>query len=154
MDQLDRMLLDLMQQAFPMTATPWQQLGQQLGLTEEETLERVRRLKELGVIRRIGGVLDAAALHFVSCLCAMRVPEERVAEVAQEINRCPGVTHNYQRKGTYNLWFTLTTSSEEARRRQLRAWEYLFGLPILCFPGEKTYKRRVQFRMQQAGEKS
>ncbi len=152
LDTIDRKLLDLMQQDFPLSATPWRQLGQQLGISEEEVLERVRRLKETGIVRRIGGILDAAEMRFVSCLCAMSVPDVRIPFIAEEINRCPGVTHNYQREGVYNLWFTLITSSIEARERQLTVWEHQFGLPILRFPGEKTYKRRVQFTMQQAGE--
>ena len=137
-----------------MTASPWENIGSQLGISEQETLERVRRLKEMGVIRRIGGILDTKNLHFVSCLCAMSVPENQIKDVAGEINRCGGVTHNYQRDNTYNLWFTLITSSEEARERQLKVWEHQFGLPVLRFPGEKTYKRRVQFPMRRAGEKA
>ena len=36
------------------------------------------------------------------------------------INQFPGITHNYQREGEYNLWFTLITPNERLRQDILR----------------------------------
>ncbi len=151
-DQTDRKLMDLMQQYFPLTATPWQQLAKQLQLEEEEVIARVKRLRESGMIHRIGGVLDTKTMSYDSCLCAMCVPANRMKAIAEAISRHPGVTHNYELEGTYNLWFTLVSDNEEARKKRLKAWEYQFKLPIQCFPVEKIYKRWTQFAMQQGGE--
>ena len=146
-DNTDRELLDIIQQEFPLTETPFGDIGDMLGISEEEVLERVQRLKEDKVIRRIGGVLDSKSMGHVSCLCAMSVPEDRIEAVAGEISRCDGVTHNYERDDEYNLWFTLTCKSEEEKGKQLTEWEKRFGLPVLSFPAEKTFKRRVRFMM-------
>ena len=146
-DNIDRRLLDLMQTDFPMTLTPWADLAESLGVTEAEVLARVTRLQEDGVLRRVGAVIDARTFGYTSCLLAMQVPEDRLEEVAETVNRCPGVTHNYEREDSFNLWFTLTAESEEARDRQIREWEEELGLPVCFFPGEKTYKRRVHFAM-------
>lgn len=151
-DSIDRKLLEILQKEFPLSASPWEEIGKMLHQSEEEILQRVRRLKERKLLRRIGAVLDAEKMQFVSCLCAMRVEPEKMEEVMAAINACSGVTHNYEREGTYNVWFTLTTAGTAARDRQLMLWEHQFGYPIFRFPSLKTYKRQVQFSVQWAGE--
>ncbi len=151
-DQTDRKLMDLMQQYFPLTATPWQQLAKQLQLEEAEVIARVKRLRQSGMIHRIGGVLDSKTMSYDSCLCAMSVPAARVQSIAEELSRQSDTTHIYELEGTYNLWFTLVSVNAEARERRLKEWEYRFALPVLCFPIEKAYKRWAQFVMQQGGE--
>ena len=148
LDNTDRKLLDLMQTAFPMSLTPWADLASELDATEDEVLRRVRHMMDDGVLRRVGAVIDARTFGHTSCLLAMQVPEERLEEVASTIGRCPNVTHNYERDDDFNLWFTLTAESEEARDAQIRIWEETTGLSVSCFPGIKTYKRRVQFAMR------
>ena len=147
-DNTDRKLLDRMQTAFPLTETPWADLSIDLGVTEDEVIRRVKRMKEDGILRRVGAVIDALAFGYTSCLLAMQVPEERLEEVANTVSQCPNVTHNYERDDEFNLWFTLTAESEQARDAQIRAWEEIFSLPVYFFPGKKTYKRRVQFKME------
>lgn len=147
MDVTDREILDIIQQDFPISATPFGDIARKLCIDEDEVIERVKRLKDEGVIRRIGGVLDSKSMNFVSCLCAMSVPKNRVAAIASEISECPGVTHNYERDDDYNLWFTLTCASEEEKGERILEWERKFGMPVLCFPAEKTFKRRVRFMM-------
>ena len=154
LDATDRKLLDLLQTDFPVTTTPWDDIAGVLSIPTEDVLSRVKRMEEDGVLRRVGAVIDARSLGFTSCLLAMQVPEERMEEVAKVISACKGVTHNYERDDTYNLWFTLTAESEAARDEQIRRWEEALGLHVLFFPGEKTYKRRVQFTMERKGDAS
>ena len=148
LDNTDRKLLDLMQTAFPLSRTPWADLASELDVVEDEVLRRVTRMIDDGILRRVGAVIDARTFGYTSCLLAMRVPEERLEEVASIIGQCPNVTHNYERDDDFNLWFTLTAESEEARDAQIRIWEETIGLTVSCFPGIKTYKRRVQFAMR------
>ena len=75
MDDTDRRILNLIQREFPVCAEPFRVIGGQLGLAEGEVIERIRRLKADGIIRRIGAVFDPVKLGFVSTLCAARVPE-------------------------------------------------------------------------------
>ena len=60
MDDLDRQLLNRLQSDFPLTSAPYQLLGEELGLNEAEVLERIGRLKEQGIIRRIGAKIGRA----------------------------------------------------------------------------------------------
>ena len=114
MDAIDKKLINLLQKEFPLEEEPFRLIGEKCGIGEEETLSRVRKLKDRGIIRRIGAVFDGRKLGRVSTLCAARVPEAQVENFVQVVNASKGVTHNYRRNHEYNVWFTVNAPSEEA----------------------------------------
>jgi len=116
MDPLDRRLLDRIQSSVPLVETPFATLGAELGLTEDSVLERLTRLKtgSQKAIRQISAIFDSRALGYQSTLVAASYEPYRLEEAAAIINRHPGVSHNYQRNHTYNLWYTLAVGPESA----------------------------------------
>lgn len=147
LDKMDQSLLDILQNSFPLTLKPFQDIAMQLGIKEDEVLERISRMKREGLIRRIGGIMDSGRLGFYSTLCAAAVPEARIDEVAAIINQNPGVTHNYLREHPYNIWFTLTCKSHQEALQQIKELENLTGCKILSMPTRKVYKIKVSFDM-------
>lgn len=145
MDEKDRMILNVLQEGLPVTSRPYLQIGETLGMTEEETLIRVRRLRDEGFIRRIGPVIDRKSLGYVSTLCGARVSEEYIEAVAEAINEDSGVTHNYERDGELNLWFTITKKSAEEINCFIAGIEGKFNLRIYRFPEKKLFKIRTYF---------
>ena len=107
MDELDRELLNIAQNDFPLTRRPFAALGEGLGIGEEATIARVAELERGNIIRQISGIFDTRSLGYKSSLIAMKIPEARLVEGALAVNTHPGVTHNYKRNHEYNLWFTL-----------------------------------------------
>ncbi len=117
MDDLDRQLLNRIQGDFPLVPRPFAELGAPLGMSEDETITRMRALKAGRIVRQISAIFDTKSLGYKSSLVAMRVDPSRIAEAARIINEHPGVTHNYERNHEYNLWFTIAvppTSDLEA----------------------------------------
>ena len=55
LDSTDKDILNRIQSDFPIDARPYQVIARELDLTEAQVLDRVRMLKEEGIIRRIGG---------------------------------------------------------------------------------------------------
>ena len=108
MDAIDRLLLNLIQKDFPLVARPFAAIGEQLGISEEDVLARARRLKKGGVIRQISAIFDSRRLGYSSTLVTMDIPEEHIDESASHISEHSGVSHNYKRDHSFNLWFTLT----------------------------------------------
>lgn len=147
MDTTDAAILDIIQSGFPLVSHPYAEVGRQVGLTESEALARVRALKDSGLIRRIGANFQSRKLGWHSTLCAARVPEEKINAFTAEINRHIGVTHNYLRRHTYNVWFTYIGESEEFVARRIAAITQKTGIPILNLPAEKMYKVKVDFKM-------
>ncbi|MGE9984032.1 AsnC family transcriptional regulator, partial [Desulfovibrio sp. SGI.169] len=147
MDSLDRRLLDIIQTDFPLTPRPYAELGQRLGISEAEALERVRALRGRGIIRRLGANFQSSKLGFVSTLCAAKAPDDKLDAFIAEVNARPGVTHNYLREHSYNVWFTLISPSREEAQAVLDDISARTGVAILNLPATKLFKIRVDFRM-------
>jgi DNA-binding Lrp family transcriptional regulator len=107
LDELDRRLLNRVQEDFPLAPTPYAALGAALGTPEADVLDRIARLRDAHIIRQISAIFDTRALGYHSTLVAMRFAPERLEAGAALISAHPGVSHNYARKHEYNLWFTL-----------------------------------------------
>lgn len=56
LDAVDRRLVVALQAGLPLAVDPWAKVAEDVGLEETEVLERVRRMREQGVIRRIAAV--------------------------------------------------------------------------------------------------
>jgi DNA-binding Lrp family transcriptional regulator len=147
MDELDRQLLDIVQTGFPLCSRPYAELGKQIGIDEKEAMSRIRRMREYGIIRRVGANFDAYKLGWVSTLCAAKVPAERMDTFVSVVNRQPGATHNYERENEFNIWFTLTSPTREEEAVTLESIARETGVKILNLPASRLYKVKVDFQM-------
>lgn len=146
MDDTDRAIINAIQSAFPIAVRPYRELGKTLDLSEEEVLERVGRLKEAGIIRRIGGNFNSSRLNFTSTLCAAKVPEERLDRFVEAVNQYSGVTHNYLRNHAYNVWFTFIAPSMTHIEDALQEIARETGVEDICnLPAVRMFKIKVDF---------
>jgi siroheme decarboxylase len=148
MDRIDREILNEIQSRFPLKSRPFREVGKKLRLSEKEVLVRVSRLKNEGIIRRIGANFNSRRLGFTSTLCAAKVPEDRLADFIETVNRYPGVTHNYERDGEYNIWFTFIGGSTKSIGQALEQIKADTGIKeLISLPAEKIFKIRVDFEV-------
>jgi DNA-binding Lrp family transcriptional regulator len=147
-DDVDKAILNRIQSDFPITSRPYRTIGNDLGLSEEEVLDRISRLKRDGIIRRIGGNFTPDKLGFVSTLCAAKVPEDRIRQFAEVVNRYPGVTHNYRRKNKFNIWFTFIAPSMDEINANLEQIAAETGVTdILNLPATHVFKIKAEFKV-------
>lgn len=145
----DKKLLNLLQGNLQLVHRPFQQMGQELGLSEEQVLARLQQLKEAGYIRKIGAFFNSDKLGYRGTLVALQVKPELMEETARFINQFPGITHNYQREDAYNLWFTLITPNERLRQDILQQIQDLPGVEgLMDLSARKKYKINVQFKLK------
>lgn len=149
MDEIDRAILNEIQSEFPITERPYYDIGKRLNLDEIEVLERIIRLKEEGIIRRIGGNFNSDKLQYTSTLCAAMVPEEKLELFVEVVNGFSGVTHNYLREHKYyNVWFTFIAKNEDEINNALDEIKKRTGIKdILNLPSIKKFKIRVDFEV-------
>lgn len=147
LSDIQKKLLDIIQTDFPLTPRPYADLGQRLGISEDEALAAINDLRSRKIIRRLGANFQSKKLGFVSTLCAAKVPEDKMEAFTAEINAHVGVTHNYLREHDYNIWFTLISPSREEAAATLAGFTAHTGVPILDLPATKLFKIRVDFRM-------
>jgi DNA-binding Lrp family transcriptional regulator len=152
LDRTDKEILDIIQTDYPLQSRPYEEVGRRVGLTEAETLARVRAMKQRSIIRRIGANFQSRKLGWKSTLCAASVPEDKLGEFVQVVNQYPGVTHNYLRRHTYNVWFTYIGPDWGRIERDIRAIAERTGIRILNLPAERVFKIRVDFPMADAQE--
>jgi DNA-binding Lrp family transcriptional regulator len=125
---------------------PFRIVAEKCGISEEETLSRIQKLKEEGIIRRIGAVFDGAKLGRVSTLCAARVPEEKINSFVQIVNANKNVTHNYRRDNEYNIWFTVSAATAEELETFLKDVKEKTGVTdILDMRAIRTFKINASF---------
>lgn len=145
MDEIDRKMLNLIQEEFPLSERPFADIGKQVGISEKEALKRIKELKGKGIIRRIGPVLERKKLGYASVLCGVHVDDDKIVEVAREISALAGVTHNYERDGELNLWFTITKKTMGEIGHELSNLEKRYALRIYRFPEKRTFKIKTYF---------
>jgi DNA-binding Lrp family transcriptional regulator len=147
-DDVDKAILNRIQSDFPITSRPYRTIAEDLGLSEGEVLKRVSRLKASGIIRRIGGNFTPEKLGFVSTLCTAKVPEDKISQFAEVVNRYPGVTHNYRRENTFNIWFTFIAPSMDEINTSLKQIAAETGVTdILNLPATRVFKIRAEFKV-------
>ena len=148
LDRTDRAILNEIQSHFPLRARPYREVSERLDLTEKEVIFRVDRMARGGIIRRIGANFNSRKLGFTSTLCAARVPVERISEFVEKVNQYPGVTHNYEREGDFNIWFTFIAESQEIIESSLKEIKNNTGIEeLISLPAVNIFKIRVDFEV-------
>lgn len=149
----DRKLLNLIQTEFPLTREPFANLAQHLNTGVDEVIRCVGQLKERGIVRLVGPVLDSRSLGYHTTLVAMKIAETRLEKAEQVIASHPGVSHGYEREHQFNVWFTLALppardiQTEMEKLTASTGSEAAFSLPAL-----KMYKIGAYFDMDENGQ--
>lgn len=104
-------LLLRVQQGISLIQRPYAEIAQELGESEEDVLLTLRELIEEKMIRSLAPIYDTRKMGYDSALVAFQVAPKHLEAVAAFVNTHPGVSHNYERPHTFNLWFTLAAPS-------------------------------------------
>jgi len=134
LDDLDRTLINRLQDGLPIAPSPFAALAEDIGISQDDVVSRLARLREEGVITRFGPFFDAAAMGGAFCLCAMAVPDADFESVLTKVNAFPEVAHNYERAHALNMWFVLATETEAGIETARVRIEEETGLAVLAFP--------------------
>lgn len=130
---LHKQLLNDYQHDFPLSARPYQDIADQLGVTEDEVLSAFAELNDNNFISRIGPVIPPNHIG-VSALVAMSVPEQHLQAVADKISAHPEVNHNYEREHRLNLWFVVIASDAEHLLAVIDSIEQETSYPTMLLP--------------------
>ncbi len=143
-DEVDAALIDGYQSGFPVIERPFRQVGSELGIGEAEALRRVERLRDSGIFRRFGAVLNPPVIG-ASTLAAVQAPGDRFEEIAETINGYRQVNHNYRRDHEWNMWFVVTAATLERREEIITEIESETGCAVLVLPMLTDYYIDLEF---------
>lgn len=147
LDDIDRKLINLIQAEFPISKNPFAEIAQTIGATEEIVLVKLERLKEKGIIRRIGPIINTRGIGGTNTLAAVKVPAHRIEQAAAVINRYDEVSHNYLRNEEYNIWFTVSAPTRERLDQILNEIQTELDCPLLDLPTIRQFKIQVNFHV-------
>lgn len=133
LDAADRSLIDCWQRGFPLVERPFAVIGESVGASEDETIERLRRLTACGALSRVGAVVRPNTAG-ASTLAALAVPPEQLESAAEATIAEPGVNHAYEREHAFNFWFVVTAADSAGVDAAIARIEARVGLPVLVLP--------------------
>ncbi|SMP54299.1 Lrp/AsnC family transcriptional regulator [Anoxynatronum buryatiense] len=107
---LDKEIIKALQQDLPQTLNPYETLAQQLHLSEEALLEKVRLFQEKGLLRRLGAVVRHHQVGYThNVMVVWQVPEHLITATGHHMAARPEISHCYQRPTRPNWPFNLFT---------------------------------------------
>lgn len=148
LDSKDRAILNEIQWTFPLATKPFKEISKKFGIDYDELKERLVRLKKIGVLRQLSAIFDTRRLGYKSSLVAMEIELDKLEYVANQINRHPGVSHNYERDNKFNLWFTIAVPPNSNLKDELDKFSKLEGIKnVRMLPTIKLFKIGVKLDM-------
>jgi len=144
----DKELLNEIQWTFPLVTRPFDTIAKKFDTTPEIIKEKLNNLKEIGVLRQLSAIFDTRKLGYTSSLVAMEIEHDQLEHVASQINRHPGVSHNYERDHQFNLWFTLAVPPGADLNSELEKFNVLKGIKkVRMLPTLQLFKIGVKLDM-------
>ena len=141
----DKELLNEIQWTFPLVTRPFDAIAKKFDTTPEIIKETLKNLKEIGVLRQLSAIFDTRKLGYTSSLVAMEIEHDELDHVASQINRHPGVSHNYERDHEFNLWFTLAVPPGADLNDELKKFNVLKGIKkVRMLPTLQLFKIGVK----------
>ncbi len=136
---VDRKILAKLQGDFPICERPYAEAAAQLGISEDELLQRIESLLADKVLTRFGPMFQIEEMGGAFVLAALAAPEARYEEVTALVNALQQVAHNYRREHTLNMWFVLATETRDGIAEAIARIERDTGLPVYAFPKEREF---------------
>ena len=146
-DEVDGRLLNIMQEDFPLVERPFAQMGEAIGISEQEGIERTTALRKGQIIRQISAIFDTRSLGYKSSLVAFKVSDDKLKQAVRAINQHPGVSHNYERDHEYNVWFTIAVPPEGDTEADVKMLAEATGGTYRMLPTLTLYKIGVKLDM-------
>jgi DNA-binding Lrp family transcriptional regulator len=148
LDELDRRILNRIQEEVPLDPRPFRVLGKEFGLAEDQMIARVKRMWDLGIVRRLGPIINYHAWDMSGVLIASKLDESRIEDARQAVAEHPEITHAYLRDHEWNLWFTVIAENEAAMDAIIAKVIERTGLrDVKKLPQKKSFKLGVKFEV-------
>ncbi|MDD1706160.1 MAG: AsnC family transcriptional regulator [Methanoregulaceae archaeon] len=158
MDQRDREILATLEDGLPFVFEPFREIGKKLGLDGEEVLERVRGLKEAGIIRRFRARINQRQLGITAnALVAWDCNGKPPGDIGSMLASHPCVTHCYERRPVPGRWdYSLYTvhhgfSRKEVEEEVRRLAEQTGLSRYLILFSDEEFKRVPNVRVRENG---
>ncbi|MBL1143278.1 MAG: Lrp/AsnC family transcriptional regulator [Proteobacteria bacterium] len=145
MNQIDRNIINHMQNDFPVCESPFAKMAAQLDMDEEVLINRIQSLLDDGTLSRFGPMYNIEKLGGQYSLVAMSVPEHDLESVIEVVNSYPEVAHNYERDHSFNVWFVIAAETVTELKDILKKIEKRTGYATYDMPKLEEFYIGLKF---------
>jgi len=136
-----------LQYKFPLVEDPYAVVAERIGVSEDELLGVLKRLKGEGILKRVGFYFNPRSIGRVATLIAFE--SDDVEGVAKHVSRVLEVTHSYERgHPRYRLWVVARGLSVEEIVSRVREVCEKLGCGWLVLPSKKLYRLSVKYDLR------
>ena len=147
LDATDRLIINQLQNGFPIVEQPFAQVAKTLQISEQDLIQRLKRLLDEKILSRFGPMYHAERLGGGLTLAALSVPEQVFEQVAEQVNAFPQIAHNYARDHTLNMWFVIATETPEEIEQVIQDIEHTTGYPVYNLPKQEEFYVGLHFQV-------
>ncbi len=125
MDVIDYQLIEAIQNGLPVCPRPYSSIAKSLNLTEQEVIDRIGQLKQQGLVKRLGVIVNHRQLGYqANAMVVMNIPDHLVDAIGAQISSFKFVNLCYLRprhgeKWPYNLYCMIHGKNRERVLSQL-----------------------------------
>ncbi len=144
----ERQILKIVQDNLPDSATPYQDIADTVGSTEQEVLELLAALKAKKAIRRFGATLrhQKAGYSFNAMVAWYVEDDQDMGQIGRTMARLTEISHCYERRACldwpYNLYTMIHGKAKGECQRIVEQLSRELALPqYVIFYSEKELKK-------------
>jgi len=132
-DTLDHQIISATQTGLPLTPHPYQTIADELGVSADVVMQRMTKMKEQGIIRRIGVVPNHYRLGYTyNGMTVWNIADESIDEMGKKVGQLDFVSHCYHRprhepEWSFNLFAMVHSKTEEGVKLQIQHISDLLG---------------------------
>lgn len=104
LDQTDVCLLRELEHGLPLVPAPFDEIGKRLHMDGDQVIERIRHLKEAGVIRKFRARIDQRKVGISANALVAWNSRSAGGDTGTLLAAFPSVTHCYERKAVPGRW--------------------------------------------------
>lgn len=134
MDAIDYRLIETIQRGLPLCSRPYAEIAAKLGVDEQEVIARLSALRQQGLIKRLGVIVNHRRLGYrANAMVVIDVPDQLVDQIGGHIGRFSFVNLCYKRprqgeNWPYNLYCMIHGKSRGRVLQQLQSLIEACGL--------------------------
>ncbi len=133
LDSTDRKLISVTQSGFSIEPCPYHAIADNIGIEQNEVIQRLKNLLSTGIIRRIGAVPNHYKLGLTANgMTVWDVDDAKIASLGNIIGQLDFVSHCYQRPRhlpmwRYNMFAMVHGASKDEVNKKVKQIENLLG---------------------------
>lgn len=151
----DALLIRAIEGGLPLVERPFAAIGREIGLDEQQVIDRIGELQADGGIKRFGVVVRHRELGYrANAMVVWDLPDEAVSRLGRSIGRMPFVTLSYRRPRRlpdwpYNLFTMIHGRNRAVVLEQLEQIKQRMGLGdtrcAILFSGRRFRQRGARY---------